>query len=84
MQWSDVRDVYPGRFVLMEMLESHERDNFLYVDEVAIIRPLDDPQEVMQELGKCGGSRFLYHTSKEQIVMQIRRHAGLRGRQSEN
>lgn len=84
MRWSEVRNVYPSRFVLMEMLQSHEQDNVLFVDEVAIIRPLDDPREVMQELGKCGGDRFLYHTSKEQIAMQIRRHAGLRGRRSES
>jgi hypothetical protein len=71
MLWAVVRNLYPNQFVYLEDLQSHMQDGKLYVDEVAIIRPLTDSQEALQALKDAREKKFIYHTSNEQIVMDI-------------
>lgn len=71
MLWSDVRELYPNQFVYLEDLQSRMQDGKLYVDEVAIIRPLTDSQEALQALKAAREKKFIYHTSKEKIIMDV-------------
>lgn len=71
MLWSAVRELYPNQFVYLKDLQSHMRDGKLYIDEVAIIRPLSDPRETMQALKTAKDKNFIYHTSNENIVMDV-------------
>ncbi|MFD1673366.1 hypothetical protein [Alicyclobacillus fodiniaquatilis] len=79
MLWSVVRNLYPNQFVYLEDLQSHMQDGKLYVDEVAIIRPLTDSQEALQALKDAREKKFIYHTSNEQIVMDIVRKPLIKG-----
>lgn len=45
MQWQEVRNIYPDQYVLLEILDSHAEDNIQYIDEVALIRAIQDPDE---------------------------------------
>lgn len=43
MLWSEVRELFPNQFVLVEELKSHYVDNQLHVEEVAVMKALDSP-----------------------------------------
>ncbi len=71
MHWSEVRTLYPDQFVYLEDLRSHVEDGHLHVEEVALIRPLTDTRETWDAFKSAHDRRFIYHTSQEQIVMDI-------------
>lgn len=73
MQWQEVRSLYPDQYVLLEILDFHTKDNIQYVDEVAIVRAIQDPSEATKELLKCKDNSSVYHTGQEQIAIELRR-----------
>lgn len=79
MQWSEVRRLFPDTFVLVEDQKSHVENGELHVEEVAVIRPLTDGKEAMDELMKAHGTVFVYHTKHPQIAMPIRTKPAFRG-----
>lgn len=72
MLWSEVRDLFPDQFVLVEELKSYYENNKLHVEEVAVIRPIQDAQEAWKEIFSAKNERFVYHTSNENIVIEVR------------
>lgn len=80
MQWQEVRDIYPDQYVLLEILKSHTEENIQYVDEVALIKAIQDPDEATRELLKCKNQNIVYHTGQEQITIEIRKNAFYRSR----
>ena len=72
MQWVEVRKLFPDTFVLLEDIESHIENGERHIQEVAVIRPLSDGREAVRELRNCKGNRFVYHTSKSDIILLIR------------
>lgn len=84
MQWSEVCKLYPDQWVLVEELKSYEENNKIYVEEVSVIKPILDPKEAMKELMNAKGDRFVYHTSKERIVMEVRLKPSIRRHANEN
>ena len=80
MLWQQVRETYPEQYVLVQALKYHTEDNRKYVEEVAIIKPIKDAQEATRELLHAKGDHFVYHTSKEQIVIELRTRPGVRVR----
>lgn len=71
MKWSEVRKLHPDKFVLLENLKDHVEGNFKYVDKVALIDAIDDDKKASNLLVRCKGNRFVYHTSKEDLCMEI-------------
>ena len=71
MMWSEVRKMFPNQFVLLEDIKSHIEENKLFVEEVAVIRPLADSQDALQAMKSAHDRRFIYHTKNERIVMDI-------------
>lgn len=69
MLWEEVRELFPDQFVLVEELKSHYEGNRLHVEEVAVIKPIPDPQEALKELFSAKNERFVYHTSNEAITI---------------
>ncbi|OPG16942.1 hypothetical protein [Ferroacidibacillus organovorans] len=78
MLWSEVRELFPNQFVLVQALKSHQDGNKLYVDEMAVIRPIPDPHEATRELLKSKNENFVYHTGKTKMVMEIVSRVGFR------
>lgn len=72
MLWTEVRDLFPDQFVLLEELKSHYEDSKLHIEEVAVIKPIQDAQEAMKELFAAKNERFVYHTSNENIIIEVR------------
>ena len=79
MKWQEVRRLYPHQFVLLEELHSYVEGNKKYVDDVAIIRAIQDSKEATRELTMAKGKNFVYHTFHENIVLEIVRRPGIRG-----
>ncbi len=71
MKWSEVRTLHPNKFVLLEKLKEHIDGNYKYIDEVALIDVIDNDKEASDLLVRCKGDRFVYHTSKEDLCMEI-------------
>lgn len=79
MKWSEVRNMYPNKFVLLQNLKEHIQENIKYIDEVALIKVIEDEQEATNLLVRCRGDKFIYHTGKEEISMEIVNMPILRG-----
>lgn len=79
MRWDEVRCIYPNRFVLLQILESHIEGHKKYIDDVAIIKALDDSKQATRELVNAKPGTLVYHTSKDKIEVLIRRRVGFRG-----
>ena len=77
MKWKDVRKLYPDQFVKMEMLESHIKKGKQYITDVAVIEPVDD-SKATKELLNSKNNVLVYHTSKEDLVLEVREGLGLR------
>lgn len=78
MKWEEVRNIYPNKFVLLRSLEAHIEENKKCIDDVAVVRVLDD-EEASDLLIKCKGDTFVFHTSKEELSMNIIQMPILRG-----
>lgn len=78
MQWSEVRKLFPDTFVVLQDLRSHVDKGVVHVEEVAVIRPLSDGKEAVREMRQCKGDKFIYHTSKDEIVIPIHSMPNLR------
>ena len=80
MQWQEVRNIYPDQYVLLEILNSHTDNNIQYVDEVALIKAIQDPDEATKELLMCKNNNIVFHTGQEKISIEIRKNAFYRSR----
>lgn len=70
MKWSEVRELYPNQFVKFEIVESHEDEQYKYVDDVAVIKAIKDGHEAMREFTKCKNGQLVYSTSKDEIIIE--------------
>jgi hypothetical protein len=80
MQWQEVRSIYPNQYVLLEIMDSHTEDSVQYVDEVALIKAIQDPDEATSELLKCRDNHIVYHTGQEEIAIELRKNPFYRSR----
>ena len=79
MKWSDVRKTCPNKYVLLKALKSHVEDEKKYIDEVALVRIIEDEKEASDLLIRCKGDTFVFHTAKEELAMIIVMNPVLRG-----
>lgn len=79
MQWSEVREMFPDKFLLLEDLKSYIQDGELHVEEVAVISLLKYGKEATDELMKAHNKIFVYHTKYEHISMRVRRKPAYKG-----
>jgi hypothetical protein len=77
VKWQEVQNIYPNQFVKFEILHSEETDNQEIIDEVAVIGPIKD-ENATRELLSSKDNTLVYHTSKDQIIVKIRRSNSLR------
>ncbi|GAS80386.1 hypothetical protein [Paenibacillus amylolyticus] len=77
MKWQEVQQIYPNQFVKFEVLHSEETENQEVIDEVAVIGPISD-EKATQELLNSRDNTLVYHTSKDQVIVKVRKNVGLR------
>lgn len=61
----------------IRILHSEEKDNQEFIDDVAVIGPVRD-EEATKELLNSKDKTLIYHTSKDQVIVKIRKNVGLR------
>ena len=84
MNWNEVRNIYPDRFVKLRILKSRIENQVRYVEEVAVIQAFDDEKEATRELVRSKNDILVYHTGKEKIEIQIKQLFGFRGQYDKN
>lgn len=72
MKWEEVRKIYPDKFVKLQVLESHTEGNKRYIDDMAVIKVIEDNREATKELVKSGNDTLVYHTGNQSIVLEIK------------
>jgi len=72
MKWQEVRKLFPNQFVLISILDFHEEGDIKIIDEVAPISPVSDV-EANKAFFKAVPGSIVYHTSKEDCVIHLRR-----------
>ncbi|WP_145146584.1 hypothetical protein [Paenibacillus xylanexedens] len=77
MKWQEVQQIFPNQFVKFEVLHSEETENQEVIDEVAVIGPISDEKST-QELLNSRDNTLVYHTSKDQVIVKVRKNVGLR------
>lgn len=82
MHWQEVRTIYPDQYGLLEILDSHTEDNIQFVDEVALVRAIQDPDEATRELLWCKNNNIVYHTGQEKIAIELKNNPLYRSRRN--
>lgn len=77
MKWDEARSIYPNQFVKFEVLKSTIKDGKEFIEEIAIIGPVSD-DEATKELLNSPSNVLVYHTSKREIIVEIRTRSVLR------
>ena len=81
MKWQEVRELYPNKFVKIEVIESNmveEKEYVDYVDEVAVIKAIEDSKEAMREFVKCKNKEIIYSTKNKEFIIDVVKHIGIR------
>lgn len=78
MTWEEVRKLYPDQFVKFEILKSHIEGNKEYVNEVTIIKVIEDGKEAMKEFIQREEGQYIYSTKNEKVIIDIVKHIGIR------
>ncbi|MBB5326367.1 hypothetical protein HNQ34_003520 [Anoxybacillus tepidamans] len=79
MKWQEVRTLYPNQFVKLHILKSRLHGDKEIVEEVAVVGTVPD-ENATRELLQSKGNELVYHTSHEDIVLQVRGMISLRGK----
>lgn len=77
MKWNEVQNIYPNQFVKFEILHFEEMDNRKIINEVAVIGPVTD-EDATRELLNSKDNTLVYHTSKDRVIVKLRKNIGLR------
>ena len=78
MKWQEVRELYPNKFVKIEVIKSHIVDEKEYVDEVAVIKAIEDSKEALTEFIKCKNKEIIYSTKNKEFIIDVVKHIGIR------
>lgn len=68
----DVRKTYPNTFVKLQILDSHLEGNNKIIDEMAVIKVIDDNKSATKELMNCREGTVVYHTANENITIEVK------------
>lgn len=79
MKWEEVRKLYPNKFVKLQVLEYHMEGNKKYIDDMAVIKAIEDNKEATQELVRAKDSTLVYHTANESINLEVKNIRAYRG-----
>ncbi|MDP4179955.1 MAG: hypothetical protein Q8942_02560 [Bacillota bacterium] len=78
MTWKEVREKFPNLWVKLNILEKHVEDNKEYIDNMEVISTIATDLEAGRELVKCTENEVVYHTSQDEIYVEIRNIFGFR------
>lgn len=77
MPWHDIRQAYPGQWLILEVLESHSMGSIVIPDRLAVIEQCTDASKLMSRYSELHASlpgRFLCfaHTGRATLEFEER------------
>lgn len=78
MKWSEVRELYPDKYVKFEVLDYNTVDHKRYVNDIAIIKVIADSKTAMKEFSQCKEGQFVYSTKNKQVAIEVVKYIGIR------
>jgi len=83
VQWNEIRERFPGQWLLIEAIEAHSADDQRILDDIAIVQTFPDSVTAMaryQELHRRNPMLEMYvvHTDRESLEIGEIRWLGLR------
>jgi hypothetical protein len=79
MKWEEITKTYPDKFVKLQILESHMVGNKKYIDEMAVIKVINDSKEATKELVHAEDNTIVYHTGNNNVFVEVKNIRGYRG-----
>lgn len=80
MKWEEVRKTYPNKFVKLQILEFHFEGNIKIVDDMAVIKVIDDNKSATKELINSKEGTVVYHTANKNIGIEVKNVRAYRGK----
>lgn len=78
MKWEEIRNNYPNQWVKLNIIKSHIQDEKEYIDDMDVISHITSDLEAGRELVKSKENEVVYHTSHDEIYLEIRNVFGFR------
>lgn len=83
MIWSEVRQAYPNRWLIIEAVEAHTAAEQRILDKIAVLEACGDNAEVMQAYERWHQAYpqrefYFAHTGREELDIRERRWLGIR------
>lgn len=83
MKWSNVRNIYPNRWVLVEALATHSNNHQRTIEEMSVVSEYDDPKDAWASYKKLHLSEptrelYIFHTGNEYIEVIEQPFTGIR------
>ena len=72
MKWEEVKKIYPNQFVKLQILEWHMEGDKKYIDDMVVIKVIEDNREATKELVRSKEAELVYHTGNEYIILEVR------------
>ncbi|MCY6354489.1 hypothetical protein [Clostridium sp. ZS2-4] len=79
MKWNEIREKYPNQFVLLKALKSHVNGDKKIVDDVALVKIIENSKEANELLIRSKGDTFVFHTAKDELSLTIVQNPVYRG-----
>ncbi len=84
MKWQQIRDHYPGQWLLIEAVKAHTDGDQRVIEEISVIDEYTCSQDAMRAYKSLHHDEpdrelFVVHTDREKLDIKVRRWVGLRG-----
>ncbi len=84
MKWTEVQNLCPNEWVVIEAMEAYSDNGIRFVDDMAIVQHFDDSYEAMKHCNELlrnhpGSEFYFFHTSRPQVGIRERQWIGIRG-----
>lgn len=79
MKWNEIKEKYPNKFVQLKALKSHVDGDKKIIDEVALIKIIENSKEANELLIRSKGETFVFHTAKDELSLTIVQNPVYRG-----
>ena len=78
MNWKEVQKQYPDQWVKLKIKGSSINEGKKMIDDMEVIKTIEDEKKVGRELGSCNVDEIVYHTSREEIFIEIKNIFGFK------
>jgi hypothetical protein len=84
MKWTEIREKYPEKWLLIEAIKAHTRSDQRILDQIAVLGAFSTSQTALQKYAKLHRESpmrefYVFHTSREKLQIIERLWVGIRG-----